>query len=40
MKLIRTGIPDVLVLEPVVYSDPRGFFFESYNKRALKEILA
>jgi dTDP-4-dehydrorhamnose 3,5-epimerase len=38
MKLVRTGIPDVLVLEPVVYSDPRGFFFESYNKRALKEI--
>ena len=38
MQVLRTGIPDVLVLEPVVHGDPRGFFFESYNRRALKGI--
>jgi len=38
MKVIRTEIPDVLILEPRVYSDERGFFFECYNKRTLKEV--
>ncbi|MDP2154915.1 MAG: dTDP-4-dehydrorhamnose 3,5-epimerase family protein, partial [Sulfuricella sp.] len=30
MKVIRSAIPDVLILEPKVYGDERGFFFESY----------
>ena len=34
MKVVRTTIPDVLVLEPKVYGDARGFFLERYNKRA------
>jgi dTDP-4-dehydrorhamnose 3,5-epimerase len=33
VKVIRTEIPDVLLLEPRVFSDDRGFFFESYNQR-------
>lgn len=33
MKILKTPIPDLLVLEPVVHKDERGFFFESYNKR-------
>jgi dTDP-4-dehydrorhamnose 3,5-epimerase len=33
MKARRTAIPDVLVLEPDVFGDARGFFFERYNKR-------
>ena len=37
MKVIRTEIPDVLILEPKVFDDERGFFFESYNKRALRD---
>jgi dTDP-4-dehydrorhamnose 3,5-epimerase len=37
MKIIRAEIPDVLILEPKVYADERGFFFESYNKRAFLE---
>lgn len=37
MKVVRTAIPDVVVLEPKVFGDERGFFFESYNKRALRE---
>jgi dTDP-4-dehydrorhamnose 3,5-epimerase len=32
-----TAIPDVLLLEPKVFSDDRGYFFESYNARAFQE---
>jgi dTDP-4-dehydrorhamnose 3,5-epimerase len=35
MNIIPTAIPDVLILEPKIFGDARGFFFESYNKRAL-----
>lgn len=34
MKVERTAIPDVLVLEPEVFRDARGFFYESYNRRS------
>jgi dTDP-4-dehydrorhamnose 3,5-epimerase len=37
MKVTATAIPDVLVLEPRVFGDERGFFFESYNRRAFRE---
>jgi dTDP-4-dehydrorhamnose 3,5-epimerase len=37
MNVIHTAIPDVLVLEPKVFVDERGFFFESYNKRVFEE---
>jgi dTDP-4-dehydrorhamnose 3,5-epimerase len=33
MKVVRTEIPDVLILEPKVFGDERGFFMESYNRR-------
>ncbi|HUP96486.1 MAG TPA: dTDP-4-dehydrorhamnose 3,5-epimerase [Usitatibacter sp.] len=36
MKAIPTAIPDVLVIEPAVFGDARGFFFESWNERALE----
>jgi len=32
MKVIETKIPDILVIEPKVFGDDRGFFFESYNE--------
>lgn len=32
MKVYQTSIPEVLLLEPQVYSDTRGYFFESYNQ--------
>ena len=35
MKVTPTALPDVLLIEPRVFSDDRGFFFESWNKRAL-----
>jgi dTDP-4-dehydrorhamnose 3,5-epimerase len=37
MNVIQTSLPEVLILEPEVFSDERGFFFESYNKKALEK---
>jgi len=37
MNVIRTRIPEVLVLEPKVFGDARGFFFESFNQQAFDE---
>lgn len=34
MNIIKTDIPDVLIIEPKVFGDARGFFFESFNARA------
>lgn len=34
MKVIETAIPDVLIFEPKVFGDERGFFFESFNQKA------
>jgi len=36
MKVIATKIPDVLIIEPKVFGDDRGFFFESFNKKAFE----
>lgn len=33
MNIIRTEIPDVLIIEPSVFADERGFFFESFNQK-------
>jgi dTDP-4-dehydrorhamnose 3,5-epimerase len=38
MKVSQTLIPGVLVLEPRVFSDERGFFLESYNETKMAEI--
>jgi dTDP-4-dehydrorhamnose 3,5-epimerase len=37
MKVERTAIPEVLVLEPQVFGDARGYFLESYNRRKFRE---
>ncbi len=37
MKVTPLAIPDVLLIEPQVFGDERGFFFESYNKRLWEE---
>ena len=37
MKLTPTALADVLLIEPRVFADARGFFFESYNRRAFAE---
>lgn len=38
MKVIPTTIPDVLLLEPKVFGDDRGFFYESWNKRTFAAL--
>jgi dTDP-4-dehydrorhamnose 3,5-epimerase len=39
MRVRPTAIPDVVVVEPKVFGDGRGFFFESFNRRALEAAL-
>jgi dTDP-4-dehydrorhamnose 3,5-epimerase len=39
MNVRPTSIPDVVVVEPRVFGDARGFFFESFNRRALERAL-
>jgi dTDP-4-dehydrorhamnose 3,5-epimerase len=38
MQIIPTTIPDVLILEPKVFGDERGFFFESFNEARFREL--
>ncbi len=38
MNIIRTDIPEVLIVEPTVYGDARGFFFESFNQRRFEAL--
>jgi dTDP-4-dehydrorhamnose 3,5-epimerase len=37
MKVTPTAIPDVLVIEPKVFGDSRGFFYESFNQKAFND---
>jgi dTDP-4-dehydrorhamnose 3,5-epimerase len=37
MQVTKTAIADVLLLEPKVFGDERGFFFESFNERVFRE---
>ena len=38
MNVIKTGIPDVLIFEPKIFQDGRGFFQESYNKKNFENL--
>lgn len=37
MNFIKTKIEDVIIVEPRIFNDERGYFFESYNQKAFKE---
>jgi len=39
MIAIPTTIPDLLIIEPKVFGDDRGFFFESFNRRKFAELI-
>ncbi|WP_368157173.1 dTDP-4-dehydrorhamnose 3,5-epimerase [Aeromonas sp. R10-2] len=39
MNVIKTAIPDVLIFEPKVFDDERGFFFESFNHKLFEEAV-
>ncbi|SED46406.1 dTDP-4-dehydrorhamnose 3,5-epimerase [Pseudomonas migulae] len=38
MNVIETALPGVLILEPKVFGDERGFFYESFNAKAFEEV--
>lgn len=38
MQIVETPLPGLLVIEPKVWGDARGFFFESYNQRRFEEL--
>ena len=38
MQATRLAIPDVVLIEPKVFGDARGFFFESFNQRTFNEV--
>lgn len=38
MQVIQTALPDVLIIEPKVFGDSRGFFMESYNAHRFREV--
>ncbi|MCG8910872.1 dTDP-4-dehydrorhamnose 3,5-epimerase [Pseudomonas sp. DP-17] len=40
MKVIPLTIPDILIVEPQVFGDSRGFFFESYNQQKFEQAIA
>lgn len=39
MKFIKADIPDIMIIEPIVFSDDRGYFAETYRKDKLEEAL-
>lgn len=39
MNIVQTAIPDVKILEPRVFGDSRGYFFESYNERVFNQAV-
>lgn len=39
MKAVTTTINDLLIIEPKLFGDDRGFFFESYNKKQFAELI-
>ncbi|MGB4767554.1 MAG: dTDP-4-dehydrorhamnose 3,5-epimerase family protein, partial [Rugosibacter sp.] len=39
MKCTPTAIPEVFIIEPQVFGDERGFFFESFNRRQFTEMI-
>lgn len=38
MNVIKTNIPDVIIFEPKVFGDDRGFFFESFNHKTFLDL--
>lgn len=39
MKIVKTSLDGVLIIEPTVFTDERGYFFESFNKRKLEDAV-
>lgn len=40
MNIVPTSIPDLLIVEPKIFGDERGFFFESFNAKRFSELMS
>lgn len=40
MQVVKTSIPDVIIFEPKVFGDDRGFFYESFNAKMFEQATA
>ena len=40
MRVFDTEIPDVKIIEPTVYADKRGYFFEVYNAQKFEKLMS
>ena len=40
MKVERLAIPDIVMIEPKLFGDDRGFFFESFNHKRFEEVIS
>jgi len=40
MKFIKTNISGLIIIEPTVFGDKRGYFFESYNQKKVEEVVS
>jgi dTDP-4-dehydrorhamnose 3,5-epimerase len=39
MQFVRTNIPDIVLCKPIIFSDKRGYFFESFNKNTFEQFI-
>ena len=39
MRLLKTKIKDLIILEPEIFGDNRGYFIESYNQKKFEDIV-
>ena len=39
MEIIKTPIPDLLIVRPKVFEDARGYFYETYNEKSKNQCL-
>lgn len=39
MKFIKTKIPNLYIIEPLVYGDDRGYFLETFNKNKFEDVI-
>ncbi|WP_447738173.1 dTDP-4-dehydrorhamnose 3,5-epimerase [Aeromonas veronii] len=39
MNITKTSIPEVVIIEPRVFSDDRGYFFESFNRQQFEDVI-
>ena len=39
MRFIKTKISDLVIIEPLIFKDNRGYFYESYNQKKFEDVI-